>query len=315
MLSSGGVDSTTCLALAVRDYGAPHVTSVSIYYGQRHSRELEAARALARHYGVEHRELDLASILSSSKSSLMANSSQMPSHGSYAGQIARRQQAARQAPLDGAATDGATTGQTATGQPPQDEATPAEDVSGLMEPLDTYVPFRNGLMLSAVAALAMSLNPTSETSIYLGAHADDAAGNAYPDCSDAFMQAMGSAINIGTYGRVTLEAPFVNASKAQVVACGLELGVPYGLTWSCYEGADKPCGQCATCLDRIAAFRANGVEDPVVYADSSDAADPAAVNLAAASGPAAVNLAAAAGPAAASPAATTPPGSTAPGTH
>ncbi len=226
VLSSGGVDSTTCLALAVQQFGAENVTSVSIFYGQKHRRELESANTIAAHYGVSHKTLDLSAILADSNNALMAGSTQSIAHDSYAKQIER-------------------------------------DEHGIV---NTYVPFRNGLILSTAAALAMSLYPDDATAIYLGAHADDAAGNAYPDCSPAFTESMGRAINIGTYERVHLVAPFVNHTKAQVVACGLELGVPYELTWSCYEGGERACGTCATCLDRKAAFRMNGVEDPIDYA-------------------------------------------------
>ena len=100
--------------------------------------------------------------------------------------------------------------------------------------------------------------------IYYGAHADDAAGNAYPDCSAPFNKAMADAIYIGSGDQLRLEAPFVNINKAEVVRIGLELGVPYELTWSCYEGGDRPCGKCGTCIDRAAAFAANGVEDPAL---------------------------------------------------
>ncbi len=226
VLSSGGVDSTTCIALAVDRLGAESVASVSFFYGQRHSRELQAAQAVADHYGIAHRVLDIAAILKDSDNALMAGSSQAVDHRTYAEQIAGRGEG----------------------------------------PVSTYVPFRNGLMLSAAAALALSLWPDDDIDLYLGAHADDAAGDAYPDCTPEFARAMGLALSLGTYGRVRVEAPFVHQNKAGVVACGLELGVPYGLTWSCYEGGDLPCGTCATCRDRIAAFRANGVEDPVEYA-------------------------------------------------
>ena len=83
---------------------------------------------------------------------------------------------------------------------------------------------------------------------------------------------MSDAMRIGTYGNVTLEAPFVNDTKAGVVACGLERGVPYELTWSCYEGGDVACGTCGTCLDRIAAFHANGAEDPIRYSSAPNGA-------------------------------------------
>ena len=126
-------------------------------------------------------------------------------------------------------------------------------------PVSTYVPFRNGLFLSAAASLALSLDCGY---IYYGAHADDAAGNAYPDCTETFYTSMGNAIFEGSGKECSLEAPFINSNKADVVREGLRLGGPYQLTWSCYEGGDRPCGHCGTCIDRQEAFRANGIEDP-----------------------------------------------------
>ena len=119
-------------------------------------------------------------------------------------------------------------------------------------------------MLASIAALAMAKYPDDEVDIYIGAHADDAAGNAYADCSEEFVTHMANAIFVGTYEKVSVKAPLVNLNKAGVVKRGLELGTPYELTWSCYEGGDKPCGTCGTCIDRAAAFAANGVEDPAL---------------------------------------------------
>lgn len=225
VLSSGGVDSTTCVGLAVDKYGAKNVSTVSVFYGQKHKKEVVSARDVAKYYGLKHYEFDLSQIMKYSNCALLSNSTEDVKHKSYAEQI-------------------------------------AEDGEGMVS---TYVPFRNGLMLSTVAALAMSIYPADETVVYYGAHADDAAGNAYADCSEAFAEAMNKAINIGTYGKVRVEAPFVGINKAGVVKIGLKLNVPYELTWSCYEGGEKQCGVCGTCIDRKAAFAANGVEDPVPY--------------------------------------------------
>lgn len=93
---------------------------------------------------------------------------------------------------------------------------------------------------------------------------DDAAGNAYPDCSDIFNKAMNQAIYEGSGHQLEINAPFVKMTKAQIVKIGLELKVPYELTWSCYEGNDKPCGMCGTCLDRQNAFLENGIIDPLL---------------------------------------------------
>ena len=128
----------------------------------------------------------------------------------------------------------------------------------------TYVPFRNGLLLSSVAALAQSLYPTEYVGIYIGAHADDAAGEAYADCSPLFMKHMNKAIAIGTYNKVAIEAPLIRMNKAEVCRTGLKLHTPYELTWSCYKGGEKPCGKCGTCIDRAKAFEANGIKDPAL---------------------------------------------------
>ena len=112
--------------------------------------------------------------------------------------------------------------------------------------------------MSAAASIALS----KECSIiYYGAHSDDAAGNAYPDCSDEFNNAMGEAIYIGSGKQLKIVAPFVKWTKAEVVKKGLELKVPYEMTWSCYEGGEKPCGKCGTCIDRAKAFEANGITE------------------------------------------------------
>ena len=100
--------------------------------------------------------------------------------------------------------------------------------------------------------------------ICYGAHSDDVAGAAYPDCSKEFNDAINSAIYIGSGKELRVEAPFVNMTKADIVKEGLELGVPYELTWSCYEGGEEPCGQFGTCIDREKAFEENGVKDPLL---------------------------------------------------
>ena len=222
VLSSGGVDSTTALGLAVKKYGRENVTALSVFYGQKHDKEIKASTAVADYYGVEHLFLDLSVIFKDSNCSLLRHSTEEIPEESYAEQIKR--------------TEGE-------------------------KPVSTYVPFRNGLFLSSAASIALSRDCGV---IYYGAHADDSAGAAYPDCSPVFNNAMSEAIWEGSGHQLRIEAPFVNVSKAEVVRMGLEIGVPYELTWSCYEGGEEPCGKCATCIDRAAAFAANHVEDPAL---------------------------------------------------
>ena len=220
VLSSGGLDSTTCLALAVEKYGKENVIALSVFYGQKHDKELQAAEKVAKYYGVVHKSLDLAEIFKDSDCSLLQGSSQDIPEESYDEQLKK--------------TDG--------------------------KPVSTYVPFRNGLFLSCAASIALS---NGCDVIYYGAHSDDAAGSAYPDCSDEFNKAMNEAIYLGSGKELHIEAPFVLLTKADVVRIGTNLKVPYELTWSCYEGGDKPCGKCGTCLDRRKAFAANGLKDPL----------------------------------------------------
>ena len=226
VLSSGGIDSTTCVSIAVKELGAENVSTVSILYGQKHSKEIECAKQIAEHYEVEHNIINLANtgIMDKSNCPLLAGSTEEIRHESYAEQIEK-------------------------------------DGEGMVR---TYVPFRNGLMLASVAALAMSIYSDDGVDIYIGAHADDAAGRAYADCSEEFTDTIGKAISIGTYDKVKLKAPLVNLNKAGVVKTGLEIGTPYELTWSCYEGTEKPCGECGTCIDRNNAFKVNGIIDPAL---------------------------------------------------
>ena len=221
VLFSGGVDSTTCLALAIEKHGADEVLALSVSYGQKHTKEIEAAQKLAAHYGVRLMTLDLKAIFADSNCSLLQGSTDDVPKESYADQL-----------RDG---DG--------------------------KPVTTYVPFRNGLFLSTAASIALSHGCEE---IYYGAHSDDAAGSAYPDCSAEFNESINRAIYLGSGRQLRVTAPFIGMNKAQVVAEGLRLGVPYELTWSCYEGGDKPCGECGTCRDRAAAFAANGVADPAI---------------------------------------------------
>ena len=220
VLSSGGVDSTTALGLAVDRYGKENVVALSVFYGQRHDKEIRASEAVAEYYGVEWISLDLEKIFTFSDSSLLKHSGKKIPEKSYGEQIQ------------------------------------AEKETGL---ISTYVPFRNGLFLSTAASIAMSRDCDV---IYYGIHADDVADSAYPDCSPVFNDAIGNAIWEGSGHQLKIEAPFVNMKKAEIVRLGLELRVPYELTWSCYEGGEEPCGKCATCIDRRSAFEANGVQDP-----------------------------------------------------
>lgn len=126
----------------------------------------------------------------------------------------------------------------------------------------TYVPFRNGQLLSIVAAQA---SMQEADFIYFGAHAEDAQNWAYPDCTPEFVGAMANAIYIGTYHKVRLIAPLIHLMKWEIVVMGVKLSVPWDLTWSCYKGEKLHCGTCPTCISRKGAFTKAGISDPTKY--------------------------------------------------
>jgi 7-cyano-7-deazaguanine synthase len=128
----------------------------------------------------------------------------------------------------------------------------------------TVVPNRNMIMLSIAAGIAISRDaPWIATAVHSGDHA------IYPDCRVEFIQQLGQAIWIGNDGFFKsgfgIEIPFIGMTKAEIVARGTELGVPFALTYSCYKGGEKHCGTCGTCVERREAFELAGVPDPTVY--------------------------------------------------
>ncbi len=221
VLLSGGVDSATCLAIAVSECGADKVLALTADYGQRHKvKETAAAIRVAEYYGVRQEMQLFPDVFAGCDCSLLeSESSREICHESYADQISKNGK------------------------------------------VDTYVPFRNGVMIAHAVAFAMRFGARE---VWYGAHRDDAAGNAYPDCTPWFHRLMTGAVEAGTGGACTLKAPFLHWSKADIIRRGLAIGVPYELTWSCYEGGDRPCGKCATCIDRGKAFDLNGVPDPAM---------------------------------------------------
>ncbi|KRL37030.1 exsB protein [Liquorilactobacillus uvarum DSM 19971] len=225
VLLSGGMDSATCLALAIKKYGIEHVIALAFTYGQKHDLEIVNARQVARFFGAKLVEAAVDHKIFTGSDSTLLKGNGAIEEKSYA-EIMQEKGA---------------------------------------KVVDTYVPFRNGLMLSQAAALAYSSHLDE---VAYGAHADDAAGNAYPDCSPVFFEAMRDAVVAGTAGKVTMAAPLIELTKAGVVSLGHKLGVPFELTRSCYEGHKYACGKCGTCRDRINAFKQNGLRDPIKYEKS-----------------------------------------------
>lgn len=126
----------------------------------------------------------------------------------------------------------------------------------------TVVPFRNGIMLAIACGIAESNNLTS---VLIANHAGDHA--IYPDCRQEFITNMSNAMRVGSYIRVSIDAPYTNITKSDIAKIGAKLGVDYSHTYSCYRGGDVHCGKCGTCVERKEAFRDAGIEDLTKYID------------------------------------------------
>ncbi len=143
---------------------------------------------------------------------------------------------------------------------------PAEPVAdGRLDALGvprTYVPFRNGNLISIAASWAEVLGAES---IWLGVVEED--GSGYPDCRAGFIRAMELALRLGSGGggELRIETPLIALDKAGIVRRGLELGAPFALTWSCYREEERACGTCDSCLLRLRGFQRSGTTDPIPY--------------------------------------------------
>ena len=122
------------------------------------------------------------------------------------------------------------------------------------------VPFRNGIFLSAAVAYAVSVGADK---IFYGAQGSDEPF--YPDCRREFYQAFEKAARLGTCQEITIQAPFSDMSKSDVIKKGKELGVPFELTWSCYLDGEIHCGKCESCVNRKKAFQEASITDPTRY--------------------------------------------------
>jgi 7-cyano-7-deazaguanine synthase len=126
----------------------------------------------------------------------------------------------------------------------------------------TYVPFRNAHFLAVAVSWAEVLGAEK---VYIGAVEPDSSG--YPDCRPAYYKAFNEVAKTGTKeGRIEIVTPLIAMRKTDIVRLGLELGAPFDLTWSCYSREDQACGICDSCVLRLRAFQAAGVQDPIPYA-------------------------------------------------
>lgn len=128
---------------------------------------------------------------------------------------------------------------------------------------NTYVPGRNIIFLSFALSYAEAIGACA---IFIGAHAQDYSG--YPDCRPQFYRTFSGVISKGTKAgvedrRIKVVTPLINMNKSRIIRLGKKLGVPFGLTWSCYQGKTRPCGKCDSCYFRAKGFQEAGIKDPL----------------------------------------------------
>ncbi|MCM8784432.1 MAG: 7-cyano-7-deazaguanine synthase QueC [Candidatus Omnitrophica bacterium] len=128
----------------------------------------------------------------------------------------------------------------------------------------TYVPARNTIFLSFALSYAEAIKAEA---IFIGANAIDFSG--YPDCQKEYFQCFRRFVKKGTKAgcegkSIKLYTPLIDKTKTQIIRLGIGLGVPLGLTWSCYQGGEKPCGRCDSCQIREKGFREAGMVDPLI---------------------------------------------------
>lgn len=221
VLLSGGLDSTTILAMAKSDGFEPY--AISFRYGQRHQVELEAATAIAVAASVTKHivvDVDLRQFGGSALTSDIA----VPKN-------ARVEDIGDDIPI-------------------------------------TYVPARNTVFLSFALAWAETLGAVD---IFIGVNALDYSG--YPDCRSEYIEAFEKMANLATKAAVEgtqpikIHTPLLHLTKAQIIHCGLDLGVDYSVTTSCYDPntAGLACGHCDACLLRLKGFAENRISDPAAY--------------------------------------------------
>ncbi len=217
VLLSGGLDSYTAAAIA-RAQGY-RLFALTLRYGQRHAREIDAARAVAAALGVE-RHVELDTDLSVFGGSSLTTDAPVP----------------KDRPLDSA------------GIP------------------STYVPARNTVFLALSLAWAETLGAHD---IFIGVNVLDYSG--YPDCRPEFIAAFEHLASLATAegvggGQFRIHAPLQHLTKAEIVQKGLQLGLDYGLTHSCYDPdpGGHPCGRCDSCVLRADGFARAGIADPLM---------------------------------------------------
>jgi len=222
VLLSGGLDSTTCLAIAI-DAGF-EIAALTFNYGQRHKFEIEKAKQIIDHYQINNHSL-INIDLSQFGGSALTDNIEIPTGRSE------------------------------------------KDMSDI--PV-TYVPARNTVFLSLALAWAETLKAFD---IFIGVNALDYSG--YPDCRPEYIESFEKTANLATKEGVAgntfkIHTPLINMTKSKIINTGLQLGVDYRMTSTCYnpDRNGNPCGKCDACFLRLKGFKKAGSIDPLNYSKS-----------------------------------------------
>lgn len=235
ILLSGGLDSTTVATQAVQE--GYELIALTVRYGQVHSRELDSARQVAERLGLTHRVVDVSFFRELAWYSALTNPTEFPM--------------------------------------PEDRD--AEEMSKDI-PI-TYVPMRNTFLLSLASAFlesrvldAVERNQVApadvEAALFIAANAIDYSG--YPDCRPEFYDSLAETLRLGSKIGMqyaipfSIKTPLLQMSKGDIVREASRIDAPLALTWSCYEGGDRPCGRCDSCILRARGFEDADVPDPAL---------------------------------------------------
>lgn len=217
LILSGGLDSSV-LAYVLANEQKHEVLALTVNYGQRHNKEIAAAKAICEGLDIEHQIADLTPIKNLLAGSALTSPEIEVPEGHYADASMKK----------------------------------------------TVVPNRNMLLLSIAGAWAISRKADY---LAYGAHCGDHA--IYPDCRPEFTAAVEKALTLSDWHHVELIRPFITSTKSDIVERGHQLGVPMGITWSCYQGRALHCGRCGTCVERKEAFYMASIPDPTSYEDAT----------------------------------------------
>lgn len=243
IISSGGLDSTTCMGIA--SAAGYQLFPLTFDYGQRHRVELEFAAKVADFYGVKGRQrlvsLPFFREWGGSGSALTDDSIAVPRFRASGANVAGDRLSLTH------------------------EMQVTEEIPGIEEIPVTYVPGRNLLFLSIATSYAEVIGAEA---IYIGVNALDYSG--YPDCRPAFIRHYEETVRLATKSgvqgaEIRIETPLIHWTKAQIIEHGMKLGVPYQLTTSCYNGHIPACGTCDSCRLRLKGFADAGYPDPIAY--------------------------------------------------